>query len=44
MKNQALSYVRDEVETVERLLSQSQGETEDIRQTLQMLTDHLSTL
>jgi GTP-binding protein EngB required for normal cell division len=44
MKSQALAYVRDELETVEWLLSQSQGGTEDIRQTIQMLTDQLSTL
>ena len=41
MKNQALVYVRDELETVERLLSQSQGGSEELLKTLHKLHELL---
>ena len=44
MKKQALTYVREELETVERLLSQSQGDTVEIQNIILMLTNQLAAL
>ena len=44
MKNQALTYVREELETVERLLSQSQGDTVEIQNIILMPTNQLAAL
>jgi hypothetical protein len=37
MKKQALKYVQDELATIEALLSRAQGQTEEIRRTIEDL-------
>ena len=39
MKKQALKYVQDEIATIESLLSRAQGQTEEIRQTMEELKE-----
>ncbi|MBN2107309.1 MAG: dynamin family protein [Deltaproteobacteria bacterium] len=44
VKNQALVYVQEELATVERLLSQEQGHTEEIIKTMDQINLHLNSL
>jgi len=41
MKKQALKYVEDELETIEALLSRTQGQSGEIRRTIDELRDQL---
>jgi hypothetical protein len=44
MKKQALKYVQDELATIESLLSKSQGQTDEIRRTIDELQRDLKRL
>jgi len=44
MRKQAINYVKEELSTIDALLSETQGQTEEIREAIQKLSEALQGL